>query len=143
MISLSIDRAALSLSALVIGNDPTSGLWLPEEGQGRPGKVWRRQTVRSPFVHGEVLTGAVLEQASIQRDIYAMGATTAALRTTQDELEEALFQWAYDVTLTEDGETLTYACDPADVSWGEADSGMIRGHIAKATVTIPCYPVGA
>ena len=142
MISLSIDRTSLSLTPLVIGNYP-DGLWLPESGLGRPSKQWRRETVRSRFVHGDVQTQATLEHSSLPFTIYAQAATTAALRTLQDELEAALFQWAFDATGTEDGEALTYACDCADVSWGDFDSGMVRAHIAKATVTIPCYPVGA
>lgn len=143
MISLTIDRTALSLPALVIGNNPADGLWLPEEGVGRAAKVWRRRTVSSPFIHGTVQTGAVLEQASLPYTIYAGGASTAALRAKQDELEAALFQWIFDLTVTEDGAATTFECDCADVSWNEFDSGMTRAHMARATVTIPCYPVGA
>ena len=143
MISLTIDRSALTLADLVIGTDPTSGLWLPEDGFTRPGKAWRRTVVTAPFTHGGVQTQAALEQASINVTVYAQGATTSALRTKQNELEDALFQWIYSATITEDGQALTYECDCADVGWGEVDSGMVRAHLARATVTIPCYPVGA
>ncbi|MGZ5410429.1 MAG: hypothetical protein ACXWDJ_10585 [Aeromicrobium sp.] len=143
MISLTIDRTALSLPDLVISNDPTDGLWLPEDGFGRPGKVWRRTSVSSPFIHGSVQTRAVLEQASIPVAVFAQGVTTAALRTLQAELEAALSQWIFEATVTEDGSATTFECDCADVSWNEFDSGMTRSHLARATVTIPCYPVGA
>lgn len=143
MISVTIDRTTLSLTALVIGNDPTTGLWLPEDGIGRPAKLWRRKTVTSNFIHGAVQTHAVLEQATIPLTVYAQAATSAALKTLQDTLETALSQWVYDATLTEDGVARTFECDCADVSWGEFDSGMTRAHMARATVTIPCYPVGA
>jgi hypothetical protein len=142
-LSLTIDRTALTLADLVIGNDPTAGLWLPEDGFTRPAKAWRRTTVTSPFAHGSVTTQATLEQASINVTVYAQAATTAALRTLQDELEAALYQWIYSATITEDGQALTYECDAADIGWGEFDSGMTRAHLARATVTIPCYPVGA
>lgn len=142
-LSLTIDRSALTLPDLVIGNDPSAGLWLPEDGFTRPGKAWNRTVVRSSFGHGAVQTRATLEQASINATIYAQGATTAALRTKQAELEDALFQWIFSATITEDGQALTYECDCADVGWGEADSGMVRAHLARASVTIPCYPVGA
>lgn len=143
MISLSIDRTALSLAALVIADDPSTGLWIAEDGFGRPGRLWRRTSVSSPFIHGSVQTRATLEQASIPVTIYAQGATTAALRTKMAELDDALSQWIYDVTITEDGQATTFECDCADVSWNEFDSGMTRAHLARATVTIPCYPVGA
>jgi uncharacterized protein (DUF1786 family) len=143
VISLSIDRTVLSLPALVIGANPADGLWLPEDGVGRAGKSWRRTVVSSPEMHGTVQTRAVLEQSSLPYTIYAGADTTAALRAKQDELEAALFQWVFDATVTEDGQARTFECDCADVSWGDFDSGMVRAHIARATVTIPCYPVGA
>lgn len=143
MISLSIDRGALSLAALVITDDPASGLWIDERGFGRPARLWTRTRVSSPFMHGSVQTRATLEQASIPVTLYAQGATTAALDAKKAELDDALAQWIYNVTITEDGQATTYECDCADVSWNEFDSGMTRAHLAKATVTIPCYPVGA
>lgn len=143
MLSVTIDRTALSLTDLVIADDPTTGLWLQENGQGRPGKLWRRTLVSSPFGHGSVQTQATLEQASIPLTIYAQAASTAALRTMKATLEAALHQWIYSLTLTEDGQAETFECDCADVSWGDFDSGMTRAHLARATVTIPCYPVGA
>ena len=75
--------------------------------------------------------------------IYAQGVTTAGLRGRQVELEDALGQWNFDLTITEDGQARTYDADCADVTWGELDSGMVRAHMARATVSIPCHPVGA
>lgn len=144
MLSVAITRTALSLGALTIDDQPKSvGLWIPEDGLGRVGKSWRRRTVSSPFINGSVQVGAVLDDGSIPLALYAQAATTAALRTLQDEVEAALFQWSFDLTIAEDGQADTYSCDCADVAWNAYDSGMTRAHLARATVTIPCYPVGA
>lgn len=141
MISLSIDRTALGLGPLVFSS-PDTGLWLNEEGLSRPAKTQRRTYAgESKWVNGSTLVSSVLEQSSLPFTGYAQAATQAELVAMQDEVEEALFQWAYDVTVTENGVARTWACDPADVSWGDFDSGMSAALMVRATVTIPVYPI--
>lgn len=143
MLSITVDRSSLSKSDLVITDYPTGGLWLPEDGLGRPGKSWRRTYATSPWVHGSVQTQATLDQSSQPLSIYAQGTTTAALRTLQAEVEEAFFQFVFPLTITEDGESQVWECDSADISWGDLDSGLTAAHLARATVTIPVYPVAS
>lgn len=142
MLSVSVDRTDLGLAALVFAA-PSTGLWVPEDGLVWPEKRWTRSAASSPFTHGSVQTRATLEQATMQLTVYLSAASAAALRTLKAEVEAAFFQWVYDVTVTEDGEAVTYTADCGDVSWGPFDSGMTRAHLARATVTAPVYPIGA
>jgi hypothetical protein len=143
MLSISIDRTALSLAALVIGDTPATGLWVPPDGVGRPAKTWRTASASSNFTHGEVPTRAVLEQSAQLLTVHAEAASTSALHALQDELEAAVFQFVYDVTVTEDGQARTWTCYPADVAWSDITPGMVAARLSTATLTIPCYPVGA
>lgn len=144
MLSVSIDRTSLSLSALVINDYPGAGLWLPEDALQRPAKAQRlTYAADSPFVHGSLLTSAVLLQSSLPMSVKAGAATTAALEDLMDELEAALFQFTYDVTVTVDGSPRVWRADPADIGWGTIDSGEVAARIATASVTIPVYPVSA
>ena len=133
---------SLTLGTLVIANDPSDGLWLDEDGLSWPEKRWSRTSASSRWTHGSVQTNARLEQTAVSATVYAQGATHAALRAKQAELEAAAFEWSFDLTITEDGQAVTYAADCADVTWSDADSGMAGAHLARAVLTIPVHPVG-
>ena len=141
-LSYTIDRTALSRSELVI-TGTSSGLWVPAGGQGRPAKVWRRQTATSPFMHGTVQTGATLDQATLPFEVYAEGTSTATLHTKMDELETALFQFTFGVTVTIDAEATVWAGYCADVSWSDVDHELADLFVSKATISVPCHPVAS
>lgn len=141
MLSVTVDRTSLALGALTIADDPSAGLWLPEDGLTRPARSWARTTVSSPFLHGSVQTRAFLEHTQLNLSVYARAASTAALVALMDEVDAAFSQFVYDVTLTVDGSAKSYLCDCADVAWGDVDSGMAKAFMARATLTVPCYPV--
>lgn len=140
MLTVAISRTSLSLADLTIGDYPGT-LWLPNDGLERPAMTWVRQTASSPFTHGTVTTRAKLDQSSIPLTIKAKATTTALLVAAMDEVEAAFSQLAYTVTITLDGQSKAYVCDPADVAWGQVDSGMSKAFMAQATVSIPCHPV--
>ena len=142
MISLSIDRAGLTLPALVFGS-PDTGRWVAEDGLTYPEKRWRKEYADARNLHGSVLLRATLEHASIAGTLYVQAADAAALKAAKAEVEAAFGQFFYPVTVDDDGVATTYNADPGDVSWGSADSGMSRAHLARATVLIPVYPIGA
>jgi hypothetical protein len=140
-LTLSIDRTSLSLAALVVST-PETGLWLPEEGISRPGMSHRRTYAgTSPWLAGATLVASVLEHSSLPFTLYAQAESAAALDVLMDEVETALFQFVYETTLTEDGVAHVWRCDPADVAWGDFDSGMAHVHLARAVITIPVYPL--
>ena len=141
MLELSIDRAGLTLPALAF--DTPGVRWVPEDGISYPAKRWRREYADARNLHGSVLVRATLEHAAIAGTLYVQAADAAALKTAKAEVEAAFGQFFYEVTITEDGLSTTYSADPADMDWGSVDSGMSRAHLARATVNIPVYPVGA
>lgn len=144
MFSLTIGRAGLSLADLTIGNDPTSGFWLPEEGLEEPDQSWRLSYMPDhPDVHGKQLLSAVLEHSAIPAVIYTKAATSADLATNKATLATALGQFSYTVTLNLDGATYAYSADPCGPRWGAVDSGMVRAKIARASVVIPVYPIAS
>ena len=144
MLSIAIDRASLTLATLTITSTPGGAFWLPEDGMTRPGVTWRRQYAgASPWLHGSTLTAAVKEQSTLPFTVYTQAATTATLRAQMDELENALSQFTFDTTVTIDGVARTWACDPADIGWGDVDSGMVAAHMARAAISIPVYPIAS
>lgn len=144
ILSLTIGRAGLSLADLVIGNDPSTGFWLPEEGLEEPDQEWRLSYMPDhPDVHGKQLLSAVLEHSAIPAVIYTKAADAATLASQKAELATALGQFSYTVTLNLDGATYTYSADPCGPRWGPVDSGMVRARIARASVVIPVYPIAS
>lgn len=132
-----------SLSA-VVSDGPTIGpdhddLWF--ESLTRVGQGWRRAYASSPFHHGSTLIAATLNHAQLDGVLYAKAASAAALKALRDDVNEAFSQFSYTLAVTESGVTETWTCDPADVQWNEHDSGMANLFLARATITIPCYPV--
>lgn len=143
-LSITIDRSSLSLADLSLTDTPGGAFWLPEDALQRPAKAWRRTYAgSSPWLHGSTLTAAVLEQSTLPFTIYTQAASAAALDMQMDELEAALSQFTYDTTVTVNGVAKTWACDPGDIGWGEVDSGMARVHMARASVSIPVYPIAS
>lgn len=138
MLTLAVDRTGLSLAALTFA-DPASGLWV--DAITRPGRRWSRTSASSPFTHGSVQTQATLETATLEAVLYVQAADAATLTTQRQAVEAAFFQWAYEVTVTEESSAETFSCDCADLAWNEYDPGMAAAHLARVVVSIPCYPL--
>jgi hypothetical protein len=141
MVTVVIDRSSLSLANLTISSNPSTGMWIPEDGLSRPLKRWRRRSVESPWFHGTTMVSASLEQAALGLTVYLQKTSQAALELAQSELETALWQFTYEVTeSTTGGASRVWDAEPADIDWGSADSGMARAFIARAEVVIPVHP---
>lgn len=144
MISLTIERTALSLADLIIPDYPASAtaLWLPEDGLGEPDFEMRVGFAPdSLYIPGQKALAAVLDASAIPLIVKAQAPSTAALQTLKNELAAAVSQWAYDVTVTVDGVAQTWASSaPTWPKWGAIDSGMVKAHLAQATFTIPVNP---
>lgn len=145
ILSLTITRAGLSLPDLVISNDPEAGdFWLPEDGLEEPDQNWRLDYMPDhPDVHGRDLLSASREHTDIPVTVYTDAASSAALATNKATLAAALGQFTYTVTLNLDGATSTYSADPCGPRWGAVDSGMVRARLARASFTIPVYPIAS
>lgn len=144
MISLTFDRTSLSLSPLVVTDNPFgTTLYLPEDGLVRPafGTRYTRTPVSAYESGNGDLLAAVREATDLPVTVYAHADTTAALEAAKAELEASVAQWSYDLTLTVDGAVRTYSAEILlDVPWGPVDSGMVRAHMARASFSIPLNP---
>lgn len=142
MLSVTFTRAALSLPDLTIADNPfAASLWVPEDGVGAVGWDFRRTYAPdSGWQGGKGLLAAVREASTLPLTIYATAATSAALATVKDSLEAAAAQWSYTVTVTVDGVSESYNCEPAIPQWGPVDSGMVRAHMARCQLVIPVNP---
>ena len=143
-LSISIDRTSLGTTPLVITNNPHgTSLHLPEDAATWP--VFDTRKTRGPasaYVKGPgALLAAVRDAAAMPVTIYAHADTAAALNTAKAELEAAVAQWSYGLTLTVDSVAHAYTAEILlDLPWGSVDSGMVRAHMASASFTIPLNP---
>lgn len=137
MISLTIDRTGLSLADLVVDADPFTGdFHIPEDGLRWPRLAMRSvYAPESEFIQGRVKLAQVAGVADYPVTLYAHGTTTAEVFTAMDELEAAVTQFEFDLTVTIDGQSRTYLAEGDFPDWGEVDSGQVRGHLVKGTVT--------
>jgi hypothetical protein len=142
VISVSIDRPSLSLPPLVISQDFTAGLYLPEDGAVWPNFETRRTYASdSAYVSGRMLLAAVQGAAELPLTIYAKAASGAALEASKAELEAALGQWSYALTLTVDSVAHVYRAEVVlGLPWGPIDSGMVAAHMARTSFSIPLNP---
>lgn len=143
MIEVSIDRASLALTPLVItGNPFASGLHIPEDAITWPHFDTRREYAPdSKWASGRTLLAAVQDAAELPLTIYAHGADGAALAASKAELEAALAQWSYSLTLTVDSVAHVYNAEIVlGVPWGPIDSGMVAARMARTSFSIPLNP---
>lgn len=144
--SVALDRSGLlvPLAPLTIAHDGTV-FRLGERGIGRPDVRWRFEKMpNNPHIHGEERTAASKEESSIPLEVLVAGATWDAVEASMDELDVALSQWAYVVTVTVAGRVRTWNAGPAD--WNVADSGRYDAYRVDAcfevlNISIPVYPI--
>ena len=140
ILSVTLSRESLSLADLVITNDPTADITLLEEGFARPGFTMRRTYAPdSAWVGGRQLLAAVVDASTLPLVFNINGSSAANAEALIDEVEAAVTQFAYDVTLSIDGQAHTWLADPELPSW-TADSGMVRAHMVRGSVVIPVNP---
>lgn len=143
--SVSIDRSSMvgDLDPLVITNNPHgTTLHLPEDFAVWPAFETRRTYAPdSGYEAGRTLLAAVQDAAELSLTVYAHGASGALLAAAKAELEAALAQWSYDLTLTVDSVAHVYHAEILlGVPWGAIDSGMVAAHLARTSFSIPLNP---
>jgi hypothetical protein len=143
-VTVAIDRASLSLSALTIANDGAT-YQIGMDGLSRPGRTWRITSAPdSADVHGSVPIAAALEQTSIPLEVIVKSTSSSALNTAVDALFAALSQFIYPVTVTVDGVAKVWSASPATVTPKAATGpAQVAQFFEVFTVTIPIYPVSA
>lgn len=144
--TVTIDRSGLSLSDLVIDTEGFGTYYVDKGGLGRVGRT-PRETVAtsSPFVHGQSRTSVVLEESTLSLAVRVQAASSSALDAAVVALEDALFQFVYDVTVVVDGVTKVWTAYPATI---DSTDGLVAFERVQAfhedlAVSIPVYPVAS
>lgn len=142
ILTLTVDRSSISLSDLVIDSEGFSGdytLLTYEEPDTSP----RVATARSPYVHGELVTGYTLDTSTMVFGVRVEGVGTAGLETKVQALRRALCRQAsFTITRVLDGETQVWSCQPAGMTrQGAVVKGDVDAHLAEYTITAPVYPI--
>ena len=113
-------------------------------GVGAGGRTWRRRTVEGPYMHGRRLLSAVLNTQVLTVVVRVVGSSWAEVCSSTETLFNALSQHTYPVTVTVEGETETYQCEPADITNVAGDT-LSKFHamsnMQEYQVQIPIGPV--
>ena len=138
MISLTISRASLGLTPLVI-NDVTPGVYTITR-EFNPGRIDVDNVVaESRWQDGGLLTSSRRKITELTGTIRVSAGSLPGTVTAIDALAAALNQFAYTVTLQQGSVVTEYVCMPA--SWQRAfDSVQMRAGADLMTVTIPRQP---
>lgn len=141
MISLSISRDALTV--------PATPLTIADSGSGtyvlssfEPGMRMRDNAIaKSRWIDGGSLVSTRVDVATMDMVVRINAASTTAVLTAADTLDDALSQFGYTITLTVSGSvsTTAYTCMPAttSLSW---DPIQLRNRTALFTASIPRQP---
>ena len=113
-----------------------------------PGAIeWDRQYATSRFVHGEYLTNAVKRQGTLPLSVRVKGGTQAIVNTNLAALLRALEQFTYSISVTIEGISYKWNCDPADYNVDENNGEFSKFHrLAKQTIVtaqVPRHPTPA
>jgi len=112
---------------------------------GVGGRTWRRTTIEGPFMHGRVLLGAVLESETLTIIERVRGTTWVAAMNHAQDLFDALAQHSYTATVTIEGRTDVYQCEPADIRNVAGDTVSkfhAMAQMQEYQITIPIRPGG-
>lgn len=140
-LAVTIDRSGLSLANLVIGGArPTANGFMINK-IGRPDFVPRYSHAPDlADIDGKQLLAASRDQGTVSFSVVLFGSSAATLAALEAELETALWQFAYQVTVTVDGVARAWNADPSTPSWGEWLHGEADRFISRASVVIPVNP---
>lgn len=146
--TVTIDRSNMpgSLADLVIDTDGFGTYYVDKAGLGRVGRTPRETfAAPSPFVHGQIRTAVVLEESALVLVVRVQAASSAALATAVTALEDALFQFLYNVTVVVDGVARVWEACPATVQSVDGLTAFERvtGFHEDLSISIPIYPVSS
>lgn len=138
MISLSIDRSSLGITALTISDDGT-GTFTLMPGFSAGASVPINVVAESRWQDGGVLTSSRRDLTSLDMTLRINGGGVWSVNAATAELATALDQFSYTVTVNEGGYAWTYQAMPA--TWRRL---YVRDELRRGrdlvTVSIPRQP---
>lgn len=140
-LDVQVNRTELALAELDI-QDPANGYSVVKLGPGATS--WRRDTVKSPWVHGETLIHAVKDVQIAPLTVRVSGSSAAQKETRLGILLDAFSQFTYSIGVAINGVAYVWYCQPAD--WSTGEGGELSkfhemAHITEVEFSIPRNPV--
>lgn len=137
-----VTRTELGLAELAL-EDPVNGYSIVRMGPGAAS--WRRETVTSPYCHGDTLVAAVRDAQIAPLTVRVRADTPTTLDTRLATLLEAFSQYEYYTGIITDGAvSKQWRCSPADWSVGESgemNKFHLMSNIYEVTFSIPRQPI--
>lgn len=143
-LTLSIDRAALSLAPLVLSaNDDEHPLGIIEFVE--PPLVPRIEGIDDTHLHGTVPLRWSYNQSILAFTVAPRVETETAAQAVLEELRAAVTQaLRYQVTQTiSDAPPKVWTCNPGQITPTGRDLLDLRHHWPLRTVSLPCHPIPA
>lgn len=102
-------------------------------------RTWRRTTVEGKYTHGRTLIGAVMETEQLVIRAHFKAASWTAVMNLVAPVVAAFSQLSYTLTWTVEGRTVSYKCEPADITY-QMEKFRAMANIQELTFTIPVTP---
>lgn len=134
-----VTRTLLSLADLDINDHDKYVVGGPVLWVGS--RRWKRETVDSSDVHGEVTVHKKLTNATDPLTVYVQGSTLSDLETNQQALIDAFSQDRYVLQLSVDGVDHQWDCEAADVDQVTYDNSHVAARYVAITFSITHQPV--
>lgn len=137
-----IDRTSLSLDPLELTE--TNGYIIDRDNFGAAGVSWERGLASAPDYHGDTLVRARKVNSTWAVQVRVVGTSASDAQTKLSALCDAMSQFSYTVTITEDGVGKVWDAEPAD--WqvgGDIMLDSVQSHTYQLVLTVPVYPIPA
>lgn len=125
------------VAGITIGAAPVTGPGYDLLGCGVSGITRRRDTVTSPWVHGETEVASVRGAMFYQIELQCVGTTFGGASTLKDALVTAVEQKTFSLVETLDGHAETYTCRAASQIDCPIDRVLLLNKRRAMTITIP------
>jgi len=111
---------------LIISSGSRSNPGSDVVGFGPGDLTWRLNEQKSPFIAGGMLVSAVKDTKTVNLSVRTWGSTIPDLLNRISVLCRAFEQFSYSLTVTINGSSLAYLCQPANYSSG--NNGELEKH---------------
>lgn len=127
----------------ITGDYDDTGYQLADGGLQMPAKTARiRYATDSEFAHGSVALASSWQQSFLALRVIVDGASETDLATKLADLEEAIGQFSYTVTVTRGDQTTQWAADQGSMQVEQARTFYLDDDFTEVwVVTIPVYPI--
>lgn len=137
-----VTRASMGLAPLDLTDPDVTGYDILSHRVGA--RIWDRQMVTSPYVHGEYMVGRTLAGATNELRVEVRGRTQSDIDRRVDQLRAAFEQYEFTYEVTLSGSTGRWRCYTADIAIDDGEAvvtGLIRARRRIVSLMIPRHPV--